>query len=115
MIRNMRHATMDTLAAVDNATIGVFAFIGADGRPRAIPVTRYVDAGTAVVSSTLVFTDHMAELRQLALHGTVRDGVFCVERRARPLDPGRLSTLSQLKTLRSLARQARKKRRVFER
>ena len=59
--------------------------------------------------------DQMADLRQLALHGTVRDGVFRVERRAGSLAPGRPSTLSQLKTLRSLARQARKKRPVFER
>jgi hypothetical protein len=244
----MRYATTEGLAALDNATIGVFAFIGADGRPRAIPVTPYVDAGAAVVSSTLAFTakvaavradprvallaggcliraratvdidltsktfdervraqelrkypparrllaipghrrllwwyvgrasilipladcattegadrvtltviadglpriltldpsadpfadqlpvpadvegpacvlfheedDQMADLRQLALHGTVRDGVFRVERRAGSLAPGRPSTLSQLKTLRSLAGQARRKRPVFER
>ena len=59
--------------------------------------------------------DQMADLRQLALHGTVSDGVFRVERRAGCLAPGRPSTLGQLKALRLLARQARSKRPAFER
>ena len=59
--------------------------------------------------------DQMADLRQLALHGTVSDGVFRVERRAGSLAPTSRSSLGQLKTLRSLARQARRKRPVFER
>ena len=57
----------------------------------------------------------MADLRQLTLHGTVSDGVFRVERRVGSLAPARPSILGQLKTLRSLARQARRKRQVFER
>jgi hypothetical protein len=234
--------------ALDAAAIGVFAFIGADGRPRACPVTPYVHAGEAVVSSTLAFTakvaavradprvallaggylirgravvdidvtsktfdervraqelrkypparlllaipghrrllwwyvgrasiripladcatvagtdrvtltiindglpgiltldpcadalasefpvpagvegpacvlfheedDKMADLRQIALHGTVSDGVFRVERRVGSLTAASRSALGQLKTLRSLARQARGKRPVFER
>jgi hypothetical protein len=248
MIRNMCYAKTEMLAALDHAAVGVLAFIGADGRPRACPVTPYVDAGEAVVSSTLAFTakvaavrndprvallaggcliraratvgidltsktfdehvraqelrkypparrllaipghrrllwwyvgrasiriplagsataggtdrvtltvvvdglpsilaldpsadacagelpvpagvegpacvlfheedDQMADLRQLTLHGTISDGVFHVERRVGSLAPGRPSALGELKTLRSLARQARRKRPVFER
>ena len=248
MMRNMRCATAEALAALDAATIGVFAFIGADGRPRACPVTPYVHAGAAVVSSTLAFTakvaavrtdprvallaggcliraratvgidvtsktfdervraqelrkypparrllaipghrrllwwyvgrasiripladcatvegadrvtltvtgaglpsiltldpatdpfaaelpvptdvggpacvlfheedNKMADLRQLALHGTVSDRVFRVERRVGSLAPTSRASLGQLKTLRSLTRQARRKRPVFER
>jgi hypothetical protein len=247
MMRNMRYATAEAVAALDAAAIGVLAFIGADGRPRACPVTPYIHAGEAVVSSTLAFTakvaavradprvallaggcliraravveidvtsktfdervraqelrkypparrllaipghrrllwwyvgrasiripladcttvegtdrvtltfisdgpeiltldpsadafasefpvpagvegpacvlfheedDQMADLRQIALHGTVSDGVFRVERRVGSLAPASLSALGQLKTLRSLARQARRKRPVFER
>lgn len=248
MMRNMCCAIAEAVAALDAAAVGVFAFIGADGRPRACPVTPYVDAGEAVVSSTLAFTakvaavradpraallaggclirarasvdidmtsktfdervraqelrkypparrllaipghrrllwwyvgrasirlpladcaivagtdrvtltvisdglpgilpldpsadalasefpvpagvdgpacvlfhqedNQMADLRQLALHGTVSDGVFRVERRAGSLAPASPSALSQFKTLRSLARQARAKRAVFER
>jgi hypothetical protein len=51
------------LATVDAAPVGVFAFIGADGRPRACPVTPYVYAGSAVVSSTLAFTAKVAAVR----------------------------------------------------
>jgi len=248
MIRNMRCATAGAATAVDAAAVGVFAFIGADGRPRACPVTPYLYGGEAVVSSTLAFTakvaavradprvallaggclvrarasvdidltsttfdeqvrtqelrkypparrllaipghrrllwwyvgrafiripladcsavpgadrvtltviadgrlailtldpsadalagefpvpagvqgpacvlfhqedDQMAELRQLALHGTVSGGVFRAERRAGSLAPARPSALGQLTTLRSLARQARRKRAVFDR
>jgi len=248
MMRNMRCATAVAVAALDAAAIGVFAFIGADGRPRACPVTPYVHVGEAVVSSTLAFTakvaavradprvallaggcliraratvdidmtsttfdervraqelrkypparrllaipghrrllwwyvgrasiripladcatvegadrvtltvigdglpgilaldpsadpladefpvpagvegpacvlfhqedDQMADLRQLALHGTVSDGIFRVERRVGSLAPASPSALGQFKTLRSLARQARTKRAVFER
>jgi hypothetical protein len=248
MMRNMCCAKAEALAAFDSATIGVFAFAGADGRPRACPVTPYVQAGAAVISSTLAFTakvaavradprvallaggclvrahatvdidltsrtfdeevraqelrkypparrllaipghrrllwwyvgrasiripladcataggadrvtltvisdglpnirtldpsadaladelpvpadiegpacvlfheedDQMADLRQLALHGTASDGMFRVERRAGSLAFGRPSALGQLKTLRLLARQARSKRPAFER
>jgi hypothetical protein len=248
MMRNMRCAKVEALAAFDTATIGVFAFVGADGRPRACPVTPYVHGGAAVISSTLAFTakvaavrtdprvallagghlvraratvdidltsktfdedvraqelrkypparrflaipghrrllwwyvgrasiripladcataagadrvtltvisdglpnihtldpsadafadelpvpagaegpacvlfheedDEMADLRQLALHGTISDGVFRVERRVGSLASGHPSALGQLKTLRSLARQARSKRPAFER
>ena len=59
--------------------------------------------------------DQMADLLQLALHGTVSGGVFRVERRIGSLAPTRPSSLDQLQTLRSLARQARRKRPVFER
>jgi hypothetical protein len=248
MMRNMCCATGEALGALDAATIGVFAFIGADGLPRACPVTPYIYAGEAIVSSTLAFTakvaavrrdprvallaggcliraratvdidvtsttfdervraqelrkyppsrrllaipghrrllwwyvgrasiripvggcataggadrvtltvigdglpsilsldpstdafagefpvpadvegpacvlfheedEQMADLRQLALHGTVSDGMFRVERRAGSLAPASPSALGQLKMLRSLARQARRKRAVFKR
>jgi len=62
-MRNMRCATAEVLAAFDAAAVGVFAFIGADGRPRACPVTPYVHAGQAVVSSTLAFTAKVAAVR----------------------------------------------------
>jgi hypothetical protein len=247
MMRNMRCVKAEALAAFDMAAIGVFAFVGADGRPRACPITPYVRDGMAVISSTLAFTakvaavradpsvallaggclvraratvdidltsktfdedvraqelrkypparrllaipghrrllwwyvgrasiripladcaaaegadrvtltvisdglpsirtldpsadafadelpvpagvegpacvlfheedERMADLRQLALHGTVSDGVFRVERRVGSLASGRPSTLGQLKALRSLARQARSKRPAFE-
>ena len=60
MMHNMRCATADAATALDAAAIGVFAFIGADGRPRACPVTPYVHAAEAVVSSTLTFTAKVA-------------------------------------------------------
>jgi hypothetical protein len=57
----------------------------------------------------------MADLRQLTLHGTVRDGIFRVERRTGSLDRTRQSTLGQLRDLRALGRAAREHRPVYAR
>jgi hypothetical protein len=248
MMQNMCYAKADAVAALDAASVGAFAFVGQDGRPRACPVTPYVYAGEALVSSTLAFTakvaavrrdprvallasgglvrgratldidltskafdervrrqelrkypparrlltipghrrllwwyvgrvyiaiplgdctpapgsdrvtvtvldgefprivpldpatdvsgdeipvpirhqgaacllvhdeePDMADLRQLTLHGVVRDGIFRAERRTGSLDPSRPSTLDQLRTLRALGRAARKNRPVLAR
>ena len=56
MMHNMCCAKADALEALDAAPVGAFAFVGKDGRPRACPVTPYLYAGEAVVSSTLAFT-----------------------------------------------------------
>lgn len=63
-MRNMRCAKVEAVAALDAATIGVFAFVGKDGRPRACPVTPYVDVDEAVVSSTLAFTAKVTAVRR---------------------------------------------------
>jgi hypothetical protein len=52
----------------------------------------------------------LADLRQLSLHGTVRDGTFRAERRTGALDPVHPGTLDQLRSLRALGRAARKNR-----
>jgi|SRR5580698_7510009 hypothetical protein len=57
----------------------------------------------------------MADLRQLTLHGEVRDGTFRAERRAGTLDPSHPGTLDQLRTLRALGRAARKNRPLYQR
>jgi hypothetical protein len=57
----------------------------------------------------------MANLRQLTLHGVIRDGSFRAERRAGSLGPSHPSTLDQLRTLRALGRAARKNRPVLAR
>jgi hypothetical protein len=57
----------------------------------------------------------MADLRQLTLHGTVRDGTFRVQRRTRSLDPAHPGTLDQLRSLRALGRAARQNRPVLAR
>jgi hypothetical protein len=57
----------------------------------------------------------MPDLRQLTLHGVVRDGIFRAERRTGSLDPSHPSTLDQLRTLRALGRAARKNRPVLAR
>ena len=44
MIHNMCCAKADAMAALDKATVGVFAFVGSDGLPRACAVTPYLDA-----------------------------------------------------------------------
>jgi hypothetical protein len=43
----------EALKAVTNAAIGVFGFIGRDGRPLSCAVTPYLDGGQPVVTSTL--------------------------------------------------------------
>jgi hypothetical protein len=64
MMHNMCCAKMVAAAALDAASVGVFAFAGQDGRPRACAVTPYLYAGEAVVSSTLAFTAKVAAVRR---------------------------------------------------
>lgn len=64
MMHNMCCAKADAAAALDAAAVGVFAFAGKDGRPRACAVTPYLYAGQAVVSSTLAFTAKVAAVRR---------------------------------------------------
>jgi hypothetical protein len=63
-MHNMCCAKADAAGALDAAPVGVLGFIGKDGRPRACPVTPYVYAGQAVVSSTLAFTAKVAAIRR---------------------------------------------------
>jgi hypothetical protein len=56
MMQNMCYAKEEALACIEDAAIGVFAFTGKDGRPRACAVTPYLRAGQACVTSTLAFT-----------------------------------------------------------
>jgi hypothetical protein len=60
----MMHNMCCVKAALDAAAVGVFAFVGKDGRPRACPVTPYLYGGQAVVSSTLAFTAKVAAVRR---------------------------------------------------
>jgi hypothetical protein len=64
MMHNMCCAKADAVEALDAASVGAFAFVGKDGRPRACPVTPYLYAGEAVVSSTLAFTAKVAAVRR---------------------------------------------------
>jgi hypothetical protein len=64
MMRNMRCVNAEAMASIDSAAIGVFAFMGKDGRPRACAVTPYLHAAEAVVSSTLAFTAKVAAVRR---------------------------------------------------
>jgi len=64
MIHNMCCAKADAAAAFDAAAVGVFAFVGNDGSPRACAVTPYLDAGQALVTSTLAFTAKVAAVRR---------------------------------------------------
>ena len=57
-------AKADAVQALDAAPVGVFAFAGLDGRPRACAVTPYLDAGQALVTSTLAFTAKVAAVRR---------------------------------------------------
>ena len=63
-MHNMCCAKTDAVAALDAATVGVFAFVGNDGLPRACAVTPYLDAGQALVTSTLAFTAKVAAVRR---------------------------------------------------
>jgi Pyridoxamine 5'-phosphate oxidase len=63
-MHNMCYAKVDAVEALDAASVGAFAFVGKDGRPRACPVTPYVYDGEAVVSSTLAFTAKVAAVRR---------------------------------------------------
>jgi len=64
MMQNMCCAKAGAVEALDAASVGAFAFVGKDGRPRACPVTPYLYAGEAVVSSTLAFTAKVAAVRR---------------------------------------------------
>jgi hypothetical protein len=64
MMRNMCYAKAAALRALDATLVGVFAFVGKDGRPRSCPVTPYLYAGDALVSSTLAFTAKVAAVRR---------------------------------------------------
>jgi hypothetical protein len=55
----------------------------------------------------------MADLRQLTLHGAVRDGTFRVQLRTGSLDPVHPGAVDQLRSLRALGRAARKNRQVL--
>jgi hypothetical protein len=50
--------------ALNAAAVGVFAFSGQDGRPRACAVTPFLYDGEAVVTSTLAFTAKVAAVRR---------------------------------------------------
>lgn len=63
-MHNMCCAKTDAVAALDAASVGVFAFVGNDGLPRACAVTPYLDAGQALVTSTLAFTAKVAAVRR---------------------------------------------------
>jgi hypothetical protein len=47
-------------AALDDAAVGVFGFIGRSGRPVSCAVTPYLDGGRPVVTSTLALTGKIA-------------------------------------------------------
>jgi hypothetical protein len=57
----------------------------------------------------------MADLRQLTVHGVIRDGTFRAERRTGSLDPSHPGAFDQLRALRDLGRAARKNRPVLAR
>jgi hypothetical protein len=64
---NVRYATergVDRLAAVDEAAVGVLAFVGPAGRPVACPVTPFVDGGDAVITSVLAFLGKVGAIRR---------------------------------------------------
>src|SRR5580698_8865900 len=60
MMQNMCYAK----EALDAAAVGVFAFAGRDGRPRACAVTPFLYDGQALVTSTLAFTAKVAAVRR---------------------------------------------------
>ena len=64
MIHNMCCAKASAAAALDAAAVGVFAFVGKDGLPRACAVTPYLDGGQALITSTLAFTAKVAAVRR---------------------------------------------------
>ena len=63
-MRNMCSANERAVTAIDDAAVGVFAFVGKDGHPRSCAVSPYLDAGQAIVSSTLAFTGKVAAVRR---------------------------------------------------
>src|SRR3984957_4330778 len=67
-------AKADAAAALDAAAVGVFAFVGNDGLPRACAVTPYLDAGKALVTSTLAFTAKVAAVRRDPRVALLADG-----------------------------------------
>ena len=113
-------ADPDPLPGSDRASV---THVDASGRPRIRPLAAVVDPaadriplegtpdGPAVV---LVHeeSDDMADLRQLSLGGTVRDGVLSVTARNGSLAPRPATVRSQVATIRSMARQARANRPV---
>ena len=52
------------LAALDESTVGVFAYVMRSGRPNACAVTPYVVDGAATVTSTLALIDKAAAVRR---------------------------------------------------
>jgi hypothetical protein len=87
MIHNMRCAKVDaTAAALDAAPVGVFAFVGKDGLPRACAVTPYLDAGQALVTSTLAFTGKIAAVRRDARVALLAGGCLVRGRAAVDVD-----------------------------
>jgi Pyridoxamine 5'-phosphate oxidase len=106
----------------DRATITVL-----DGElPRIVPLDPRTDVsgdeipvpvGHEGAACLLVHDEEadMADLRQLTLHGEVRDGTFRAERRTGSLARSYPGTLDQLRTLRALGRAARQNRPVYAR
>ena len=96
------------------------------GTPSIVPLPADIDTGAdeiavpAEVRGPTVVLVHeedrrMADLRQVTLTGTAADGILRVHSRAGTIEPARASALEQLRTLRQLARQARRNRHIFER
>jgi hypothetical protein len=55
-------AATNRLAALTNPAVGVFGFVGRDGRPLSCAVTPYLDDGQPVVTSTLALVGKIASV-----------------------------------------------------
>ena len=106
------------VVGADRATV---TSLDPSGRPRITPVTGDVDPGAERIrlegtadgpAMVLVHeeSDDMAELRQLSLLVTVRDGHLTVTARHGTLVPRPATARTQVATVRSMARQARTNR-----
>ena len=63
------------LERVDDAVIGVFAYVKADGTPNAVPVTPFVVDGRIVVTSTLAYVAKAAAVRRNPRVGLLAGGI----------------------------------------
>jgi hypothetical protein len=115
----------DSATAANGSDRITVSFLNA-GLPRIVPLDPGTDVsedqievpGVPDGAACLLAHDEdarLAELRQLTLHGTVRDSVFRVERRTGSLEPTHPGTLDQLRSLRTLGRAARKNRPILAR
>ena len=97
----------------ERAAVGVLGFTAKDLSPRAVAVTPYVIELPAEAPDGLGCllvhheTEGMAELLSLTLRGEVADGRLIVASRHGSLEPKEPGTLSQLRELRTLRRAAR--------